>query len=170
MPGTDITGAAKHHNSPPSGSLYRACILLHYARLTYSANIHYGQQPHGATGSALHYISCLVQLPQRCLLFSSAWATRSLGTTTKKGQFLQYKHILKSTFYLQLVYQWRSFRRSLVHYDPSGSGRVPAQVFLAVLQRHGVELSKNDQQTVVTSLDPQHTGAVDYAKFIDMLS
>ena len=41
VPGTDITGAAKHHNSPPSGSLYRACILLHYARLTYSANIHY---------------------------------------------------------------------------------------------------------------------------------
>ena len=57
-----------------------------------------------------------------------------------------------------------------MHYDPSGSGHVPAQVFLAVLQRHGAELSDNDKQTVVTNLDPQCTGAVDYARFIEMLS
>ena len=57
-----------------------------------------------------------------------------------------------------------------MHYDPSGSGHVPAQVFLAVLQRHGAELSDNEKQTVVTNLDPQCSGAVDYARFIEMLS
>lgn len=76
----------------------------------------------------------------------------------------------KSPLSIQLLKQWRSFRRALLHFDPSCTGRVPAVLFQAVLERHGVHLTQEQTCGLMESLDPQHTGIVNYTSFVSLLT
>ena len=70
----------------------------------------------------------------------------------------------------QLLKQWRSFRRALMQSDPSNTGRVSAMLFQAVLEKHGVHLTREQIHGLMESLDPQQTGIINYTNFVNILT